>query len=199
VTATEMITTRFVAPHVTVLRKKYPELTVDFHSSHEAVSLTRREADIALRLARPSEPDVIARKLAPIPLSLYAAKSYLAEHGPPSDPERTLAGHSVLCFAATRHFASENGWMMPRAEGAQLAMRSDSVSSLFAACLAGVGIALLPRAVADAESTLVRIPTATRPEPRLIWRAVHRDLSDTARIRAVIDFLEELLTPPAET
>jgi DNA-binding transcriptional LysR family regulator len=198
VTATEMITTRFIAPHVARLRRAHPDLTVDFHCSHETVSLSRREADIALRLARPKEPDVIARKLAPIPLALYAARSYVDAHGMPEDPERSLAGHAVLCFAAIRHFAIENAWMDSRVDGAQLAMRSDSVSSLFAACLAGVGIALLPRAVADPEPGLVRIVTATRPEPRMIWRAVHRDLVDTARVRAVIEFLETLLRPPDE-
>jgi DNA-binding transcriptional LysR family regulator len=99
-------------------------------------------------------------------------------------------------FAATRHFRWENDWFEPRAEGAHIALRSDSVSSIVSATLAGLGIGLLPRAVAELEPTLVRIETETTPRPRIIWETIHRDMRKTARVRAVMDFLEEILASP---
>ena len=80
-------------------------------------------------------------------------------------------------------------------DGAHLALRSDSVSAIYSATAAGTGIALLPCLVADHDRHLVRVPLEGAPEPRQIWQAVHRDLRDSARIRAVLGFLGKVLTP----
>lgn len=197
VTATEMIATRFIAPHLARFHDEQPEIALDLHCTNEVVSLARREADIALRLARPREDDVITRKLAEVPLALYAAAGYLDARGRPDDPEHRLDGHCVLLFAATRHFEYENDWFEARAGGARVVLRADSVSSIYAAAVAGLGIALLPRAVADHDRRLERIDTATSPKPRVIWQTIHRDLRQTARVRVVTTFLERILTPPA--
>ena len=192
--ATEMIVTRFIAPHLARFRERYPELTLELECTNRVVSLGRREADVALRLARPREDDVVTRRLASVPVALYAAHRYLERCGAPTDPERSLAGHSVILFADSRAFALENDWMAQRLDGAQLALRSDSVSSIYSAAVHGVGIALLPSAVADLDGRLVRLETDTAPEPRVIWQAVHRDLQRSARVRAVLEFLSEVLS-----
>jgi len=196
VTATEMLTTRFIAPHLARFSARYPGITLDLWCTNAAVSLVRREADVALRLSRPREDDVISRQLADIALALYASAAYVERCGRPDDPERTLAGHAVIGFAQTPPFRVENEWFDVRAEGARVVMRSDSVSSIYAATAAGLGIALLPRAVADHDPQLVRLPTETSPRPRVIWQTMHRALRNNARVRAVTEFLVEILTPP---
>jgi DNA-binding transcriptional LysR family regulator len=196
VTATEMIGTRFIMPQLPKLAARHPEIALDLECSNRYVSLTRREADIALRLARPREENVVTRRLADIPLALYASHAYLTARGTPADPERSLQGHSVLMFADERAFRLENAWLEPRTDGAQITLRSDSVSALYAATLVGTGIGLLPRAVADRDKGLVRLETVTSPEPRVIWQTVHEDLQKSARIRAVMDFLAEILGSP---
>lgn len=196
VTVTEMLATRFVAPHLSRFAQRYPELTLDLRCTNAIVNLARREADIALRLARPREPDVISKQLAPIELALYANRGYLEVAGHPADAERSLAGHAVVAFAATPPFRVENEWLDARLDGASVVLRSDSVSSMYAATVAGLGIALLPRAVADHDGSLVRLTTETSPEPRVIWQAMHKDLRASARIRAVTEFLAEILAPP---
>ncbi len=194
VTATEMLATRFVAPHLSRFCKTYPGITLELCCTYEIVSLARREADLALRLSRPREDDIVGKPLGDIPLALYASRAYLEARGMPHDAERTLAGHDVLAFASTRHFSYENAWLDPRAEDAHIVARSDSVSSLYSACVGGAGIALLPCSVAELDPMLRRVPTRTAPVPRVVWRAVHRDLKHAARIRAVIQFLESILT-----
>jgi DNA-binding transcriptional LysR family regulator len=69
------------------------------------------------------------------------------------------------------------------------------VSAIYAATVAGTGIALLPRHVAELDTRLVRIATRSAPEPRVIWQTVHEDLQKSARVRAVLDFLAEILAP----
>ena len=191
--ATEMLATRFITPHLPSFRALHPELTLELECTNRSLNLGRRETDIALRLARPREEDVVTKKLASVPLSLYASHRYLDTHGAPADPERSLRGHTAILFASSRLFAIENEWLQKRLAGAHVALRSDSVSSIYAAAIAGLGIALLPRAVASLDGRLVRLDTDTAPEPRTIWQAVHKDLVRAARIRAVLDFLAQVL------
>jgi DNA-binding transcriptional LysR family regulator len=195
VTVTEMLATRFIAPHLPRFFARYPDITLDLECTNRTVSLSRREADIALRLARPREDNVVTRRMASIPLALYASRGYLERRGTPPDPESSLSGHDAILFADSRLFRLENAWLVPRLDGAKIALRSDSVSSIYSAAVAGLGVALLPRAVADSDAELVGIETQTAPEPRVIWQAVHADLQRSARIRAVLDFLTEIVSP----
>lgn len=197
VTATEMLATRFIAPELPRFRAQFPDITLDLVCTTRTVSLSRREADIALRLARPREDNVVTRKLTSVPLALYASRSYVERRGLPESAETSLVGHEVVLFATGRTFSVENEWFSHRLDGARIALRSDSVSSIYSAALAGVGIALIPRAVADREPHLVCVPTASTPEPRVIWQTVSADLQKSARVRAVLDFLAELFTPVA--
>jgi DNA-binding transcriptional LysR family regulator len=187
---TEMLGTRFLAPHLPRFAERCPGITLEIACSPQSVSLARGDADVVLRLSRPREDDVVARELTSIHLSLYAARSYWERRGPVVD---SLAGQRVIRFAATSAFALENAWMEPRVAGAEVVLRSDSVSAIFAAALAGLGVALLPRVVADAEPELIRIPTDPPPEPRRIWQGVHRDLVKTARVQRVTAFLAEVV------
>src|SRR5690606_6073718 len=155
--ATEMLATRFIAPHLGRFAAQNPEITLELECTNRSVSLARREADVALRLARPREVDVITKRLASVPLALYAAPSYLESRGTPADAEHSLLNHSLILFADSPMFAIENEWLVARAKDAHIALRSDSVSAIYAAAAAGVGIALLPRAVADSDPKLVHI------------------------------------------
>jgi DNA-binding transcriptional LysR family regulator len=195
VTATEMIATRFIAPELSVFHETYPEITLELVCTNRSVDLERREADVALRLARPEQGNLVIRKLSHVRLGLYASRDYLGARGTPASPDVHLDGHDVLLFASSRAFAIENAWMEQRLGSATIALRSDSVSSIFSAVMGGLGIALLPRVVAEREPALVAIPTADEPEPRVIWQMVHRDLQKTPRIRAVLDFLARVLEP----
>jgi len=196
VTVTEMLATRFITPRLTEFHARHPDITLELECTNRAVSLSRREADIALRLARPREENVVTRRLSSVPLALYASRAYFDARGVPPDPDESLSGHDVLLFADSRLFRVENAWFGTRLEGARIALRSDSVSSIYSATAAGAGIALLPRAVADRDPGLVRLPTSSAPEPRVIWQAVHEDLQKSARIRAVLEFLAETLVSP---
>ena len=198
ITATEMLATRFIMPHLPAFHDRCPEITLALECTTRPVSLARREADIVLRLARPKEENVVTRPLANIPLALYASHGYVGHRGLPMEPDASLAGHDLLLFADSRAFDFENDWFRSRLEGARIALRSDSVSSIYSATHAGLGIALLPVAVAARDPVLCRIKTSTAPEPRVIWQAVYEDVHRSARVRAVLDFLGEILAPGAQ-
>ncbi|MEM9193103.1 MAG: LysR family transcriptional regulator [Myxococcota bacterium] len=194
-TATEMLATRFIAPHLPRFRERYPEIELDLICTNKVMSLARREADIALRLSRPREDGLVIRRLGQIDVGLYASQDYLEAHGRPDDPERSLAGKHLVLFRKNRHFSRENEWLEARGDGASVVLRSNSVSSVYAAITSGLGVGLLPRIVAERNPTLERLQTETAPEPREIWQSVHRDNRDSARIRPVLDYLVSILTP----
>ncbi|MCA9640011.1 MAG: LysR family transcriptional regulator [Polyangiaceae bacterium] len=189
VSVTEMLATRFIASHLRTFHTKHPGITLELSCTQRSVNLTRREADVALRLSRPKEDNVITKRIAQIDLSLYAAGVYSLDCGIPEDAEKSLKGHRVLMFADSRAFNVENQWLEERLDGATIAFRSDSVSSIYAAASCGLGIALLPRSVAERDSTLVRIRTETSPTPREVWQTIHADMRNNARVRAVTEFL----------
>ncbi len=199
VSATEMLATRFIAPRLPAFAARHPEIAVELGCTSRSVNLGRREADIALRLTRPLEEDLVTRRIASVDLSLYASRAYVAREGAPARPEESLRGHHAILFADARAFAIENDWFSARLDGARVVLRSDSVSAIYSATVAGVGIALLPRIVADADPLLQRIETSSAPEPRSVWQAVHVDLHKTARIRAVLDFFGEIMAPVGNT
>ncbi|HRI50780.1 MAG TPA: LysR substrate-binding domain-containing protein [Pseudomonadota bacterium] len=188
-----MLATRFLVPHLPRLHARHPHIQLAIATTTRPIVLARGEADITVRLTRPTEPDIVAQRLGAIHLALYAARSYLAAHGAPERPEHSLRGHRVVLFAQSRAFDIENGWFAARLGEAQVVLRSDSVSAVYAATLAGLGIALLPVLVAGREPELVRLPTGREVEPRIIWQGVHRDLMKSARVQAVMRFLADVV------
>lgn len=194
--ATEMLTTRFIAPYLDKFHRRYPGIVLDLNCTNRDVDLTRGEADIALRLARPRQENIVVKKLLSIELGLYASRGYVERFGMPA-PGR-LAEHRFILFADKPNFRRENEWVMRHVGAGKIAMRSDSVSSIVSAAIGGLGIAMVPVLVAELDGELVRTPLTGSPEPRVVWQAVHRDLIGAARVRAVLDFLGRLLTSPAK-
>jgi len=192
-TVTEMLATRFIAPHLHKFHRRHPDIELELVCTNRDLDLGRREADVALRLARPDHDDVVVKQLFAIELGLYASQAYVEAHGAPKAD--SFLGHRVVRFLDVRQFRRENEWLDEHVHEAATVLRSDSVSSVYAAAVAGVGIALLPCQVAEAEPTLVRVAVQGRPQPRVVWQAVHRDMVGAARIRAVLDFLGRLFTP----
>jgi DNA-binding transcriptional LysR family regulator len=192
-TATEMMSTRFIAPYLGKFHARYPLIQLDLQCSNRSVDLARREADIALRLARPRQDDIVVRKLFEIELAVYASTDYVDRYGMPEPG--ALQRHRFLAFSDSPSFRRENEWLSRHIGGGQIVMRSDSVSSLMSATQGGLGIALLPSHPADDVPGLVRTPLQGSPQPRIVWQAVHRDLMGVARIRAVLDFLGRIFTP----
>lgn len=195
-TATETMTTRFIAPYLAKFHRRYPDISLELVCTNRDLDLARGEADIALRLARPRRDDVVVKKLLSIELALFASDEYVARFGLPEPG--ALSDHRFIVFAETPAFRRENEWLERTMEDAHVVLRSDSVSSIVSATLGGTGIALLPVQVAAVEPTLARMPLPGSPEPRVVWQAVHRDLVGTARIRTVLDFLGRIFRSPPQ-
>jgi len=189
VTLTEALADGFLIPLLPRFHALHPGLTIDLLRDDRSLDLSRREADIALRLARPQQSGLKTRKLGALTFGLFAAPDYLQSRGTPTDPE-DLAGHSIIWWIEDYAGLGPLSWW-PRAAAQQPLFRSNAPSCRRAAALAGLGIVLLPHIMVGPGVPLQPIlPQAEVPHLD-VWLVVHRDLARQPRIRASLDFIAE--------
>ena len=192
VTTTEAFAVSRLLPRFGPLRERHPGIEVQILTDYGALDLTRREADIAVRLTRPKEETLVARKVGEIAIAPYAAESYLARRGLP-DPATGFGGHEVIGYTDAAAKWPEAGWMEAVAPSARVALRCNSLLSVVASAEAGVGIGLMPCFMGDMAPRLRRLMPPVASLRREIWLVVHRDLQSNARVRAVLHFLAEII------
>jgi DNA-binding transcriptional LysR family regulator len=174
-----------LVPRVAALRRFHPGIVLELHGEQAYVDLDRREADIALRLMRPTQDGLIGRKLGDLAFNLFATPAYLEAR---SEAEWEF----IVRDGLTARLHQEEWFASYRADRA-VAFRSNEFGILREAARAGLGIALLPEFMVAPTSGLVAVPCDGPPPHREIWMAVHDDLRHAPRIRAVMDFLAEVV------
>ena len=175
------------------LRLALPDIQIELVSSNQVSNLLRREADIAIRMVRPDQTSLVARKLGEATVGASAHRDYLARRGVPTQPAELLQHELVGSDTdpAIRQGFEAMGFPVPREA---FALRSDDLLVQWQAVRAGLGIGFM----ADYQA---RLDTAVRPvlagqlqiPPLPMWLAVHREIRTSRHIRAVFDFLATAL------
>lgn len=182
----------YLVTRVGTLRDRHPDLVIELTTGQSFVALSRRDADIALRLravgATPAAENVVCRKLYDVSWALYASRAYVEAHGAPSD-ENDLEGRDVIGYDDEAPAVPGREWLTRASSVARVRLRATSLLTVMAAVRAGLGLGLLPGMFA-ADGPLVRVgqPVAMAEG----WLLVHPDLQHVARVRAVIDTLADL-------
>lgn len=192
ITLTEAFAVDILLPGFAPFRERHPGIEVRFLTDYGSLDLTRREADIAIRLTRPRDSALVARKVGEIALAPYASETYLAQRGLP-ELARGLAGHDAIGYAEAAAKWPEARWLAESAPGARVAVRCNSVLSVVAATAAGLGVGVMPCLSGDREPGLRRVAPVVDALRRDIWLVVHPDLQQNARVRATLQFLAELI------
>lgn len=162
-------------------------LRLEIATAVNVADLTRREADIALRLVRPSAGNLVISRIGRMAVGLYAAQGYLSRRPPGlADGGR---GHRVIGWDEKFRDLKAARWLSEQLPNASLALSTTSAGAQVAACETGMGIAALPHFLARARPGLVRIGGPQACYAQDIWMVVHQDIAATARIRAVADAL----------
>jgi DNA-binding transcriptional LysR family regulator len=189
VTTTEALAYQLVAPAIAALDETHPELRVDLIAGVRSLDIARREADLAVRFARPSASDLVCRRLGEVGFSLYASKRYLASAGIPKRGQG-LAGFHLITFmgapAATSPF-----FMGESLEGARIALRCDNPLIQVQAAASNVGIVEATCFLGDSSPDLVRVWPDEAAARRVVWLIMHQDMRRAARIRAVSSVITE--------
>lgn len=188
----EACATHLVAPHVATLRARYPRLTLELASESRAASLSRREADIAVMLKPPPKGRLVTRKLVDYRLGLYASKDYLARQGEPA-ARADLSRHGFVSYIEELAGFPEMIALDQILPGAPIGFRSSSSAAQHAAVVAGMGIGVLHIFAAGLDDRLVRILPQEIEVWRSYWLVMHADLQRLPRVRATVDFMDEVM------
>lgn len=190
ISATEPIISEVLAPALPKLLAAVPDIRVDLSSTTDVVSLAAREADVAVRLARPVGDSLFIRRLPPFELALFASRSYLAGRRPDS---LDLQRERILAFDASYGRIAEVVWIEESGLAPSVVVRSSSTRALIQAAAAGAGIALLPRMLVRAFPALVEIAPPIPIPKRAAWLVTHRDLRRARPLRLVRDWIVDAI------
>lgn len=191
--AASEVVAAYVLPEMTMrLGIEEPGIEVEIVASNQVENLLRRDADIAIRMVKPAQNELMARKVCDIELCACAAKSYLDRRGRPLKPA-DLVDHDLVGFdrgdEIIRGF-TQYGIPVTRSS---FRFRADNQIVLWEAVRAGNGIGLGQEPLADRDPLIERV-LPDLPLPVLpVWLAMHSDVRTSVRIRRVVDFLHEEL------
>ena len=183
VTTTDALGYQLVVPAIAALRHAHPDLQVDLILGVRSLDIARRDADLAVRFARPASSDLVCRKLGEVGFSLYASRRYLAKSGIPKRG-LGLAGYDLITFAGAPAAISPV-FMGESLEGARIALRCNNPLIQLKAAADDIGIAELACFLGDTSPDLVRVWPRETPAHRTVWLIVHQDMRHSARIRVV--------------
>ncbi len=187
VTATEGLGVAWLTPALAEWQAEHPAIEIDVVIQNEALNLLAREADIALRLGRPRQANLVGKRLARLAFGLYASRAYLARHGRPASGA-SLSAHRIVGFDDALKHREPSLWLETALAQGRIAYRSNSLLAQIAAMRAGYGIGGCACVIGDADPELERV--LPEEETSLeVWLVTHEGLRRSARIRAVFDFL----------
>jgi DNA-binding transcriptional LysR family regulator len=185
--AVEDLTVQILTPILAEFHAQYPGITLELITDMRELSLLNGEVDVALRLSRFTQSELVARKVADCAFGVYASAAYLGARGWP-DFASGAADHRLLLPPQELNGSPQAHWLAAMTEAARIALRANSFAMLVAASESGMGIVCLPRFLGDAAAlTLLETPTAA--PTRELWLGVHPDLRAAPRFRAITEFL----------
>lgn len=188
VTASEVVGVELLPPILADLRAQWPELVIELVLSNAVQDLSRRDADIAVRMTAPTQGELVARKLGDIPLGLFARRDYLERCGTPKSLDdgrkHTLIGFDRLT-PALRAMIARN----PGLNREMFAFRADSDLAQLAAVRAGYGIGAVQVPLAARNPSLVRVLADVFELDLETWVVMHESLRASSRCRVVFDAL----------
>lgn len=190
--APEACASHLIAPHIPLLRTRHPRLMLELASEGRAASLSKREADIAVMLKPPPKGRLVTRKLADFRLGLYASKGYLDRQGMPNI-RADLTRHDFVSYIEELAGFPEMIALDQILPGARIAFRSSSSAAQHAAVAAGIGMGVLHVFAAQGDDRLEQILPQETEVWRSYWLVMHADLQRLPRVRATVDFLNDVV------
>ncbi|MCF3595020.1 LysR family transcriptional regulator [Rhodobacteraceae bacterium LMO-12] len=186
ITATDMLAFWLLPDLLRQFRESYPGIEVEIVVGNETLNLSRRETDIALRIGNTPPETLVGRRVGRLDFAIYGAPDYCAAH-----TDTDLAQHDWIGFdSAHAPLTRQLEKLVP---GLCPTVRSNSVACAVRLAKAGLGLAVLPCAIADQKRDLTRVAELPDNLGLDLWLLTHEDLRHTARIRAVLDFMTPAL------
>jgi DNA-binding transcriptional LysR family regulator len=194
VTTAQGIGNHWLTPRLGEFIDLFPEIRVTLITTDEELDLSMREADVAIRLRQPTQPDLIQRKLFSVHFHAYASPEYLKRFGTPTKFEELdkhrivlLGGSIVPSYLQNRNWLIEVGRDGKDPRQAQITI--SNILGVLRACQRGLGIALLPDYLVEENGGLVQLFTEEDAPALDAYFVYPEELKNVARVQAFRDFL----------
>lgn len=193
VSASEVVGAEVLPPIIAQLREAHPALKVELVSTNRVQDLLRREADIAVRMVRPRQEQLVARRIGNIELGFHAHRDYIARHGTPRNLD-DLPAHTVIGYDQPPAFVRIAGKSIKNFTRDTFSLRTDSDLAQLALIRAGAGIGVCQVGLAKRDAALVRLMPRAFSLKLDTWVTMHEDLRNSPRCRVAFDALVEGLS-----
>lgn len=187
VTASEIIGVEVLPPILARLRALHPALLVELHVTDKVEDIMRYDADIAVRMTRPVQDDLVVRKLARIELGLFASVGWCGENRIPSSLDELESGGVLIGDDRNRTIADGLTAHGLDPDRISYSLKTDSTIAQLAAVTAGIGCGIVQVPLAEKRGLVRLLPDLSGWLD--VWLAVHPGQRDVARVRLVADYL----------
>jgi DNA-binding transcriptional LysR family regulator len=193
IAASDIIGVEVLPPILSALKVLHPRLSFELSLSNRIENLLRHDSDIAVRMTRPTEDGLLARKVGAVPLGLYAHESWILRHGTPVSLPDLIASGGLIGYdrdVAILRVLAAHGF---QATETDFGFRSDSDLAQLAALRAGLGVGICQLPIAARDPALRRVLPDITHELE-IWLVTHPNLRNLRRVRATLEGLADGLT-----
>jgi len=193
ITTTVAFGSIWLTPRIREFLDLYPEIQVSLVVDDSELDLSMREADVAIRMSPPRQPDLIQRHLVSVQVHIYASNDYLQKHGTPQRPE-DLEEHRVIVYGEdTRPPVPGVNWLLEvgvkSGQDRRPILTVNNTYGMLRAIMSGLGVAALPDFVASEQTGLVRILPEVSGPPNEAYFVYPEELRTSKRISVFRDFL----------
>jgi DNA-binding transcriptional LysR family regulator len=192
VTTTHGFGALWLAPRLTKLYEKYPDLNIDLMLEERVLDLPMREADVAIRMKEPSQADLIRKRLMSVKMRLYATPEYLAQHGTP-ETMQDLKDHRLISQNTSAAQVSASATLLQKLMTYDISSKL-SVNNYFGVLqgvIGNLGIGLLPNYIVEGHPTVVRVLPDVESGEVPVYLAYPEELRQSKRVAAFRDFVQE--------
>jgi DNA-binding transcriptional LysR family regulator len=182
--------TLWLAPRLSKLYEKYPDLTIDLMLEERVLDLPMREADVAIRMKEPSQADLIRKRLMNIRMRLFATEQYIEEHGKPEHLD-DMGNHRLICQNPNSAQVSAGATLVQELteHTVQSKLFVNNYFGVLQAVLNGLGIGVLPDYLVDNAENLVRVLPTVESNEVPVFLAYPEELRHSKRIEVFRDFI----------
>ncbi len=184
ISAPPAVAARLIAPHVVEFHREHPDITLALAGASHNAALDRSEADVAVRMTRPTEQDLLIRRIGAIQFALYATREQAAL------PPETLA---FIAYDSTLDHLTQQVWLRAILAGRPIIFQASDLFGQQEAARAGLGAAALPCFMGDNDPMLVKLDAQEPPPVRDIWLTAYPDVSRSPAMRTVMTFLADII------
>lgn len=184
VSTSEALALYLLPPMLADFRQKHAEIGLEIVVSNQPVDLTRRDADVAIRVTASPPEHLVGRRVGNAGYAAYASRKLLRRTGAASE----LSTFDWLGFDETVARFPQARWLARTVPSANIVMRFDSLCAMLRACELGAGVAVLPCFLGDASTGLARLEGTGADDEMSVYVLTHPDLRRSARIRACLQF-----------